>query len=463
MAIWLSKLDLPQVVGIYVVLVLGWTLVVSLVLLVDDGGQGGFVDLVRRAFQAMWGPDSLFAERGRSLLYYLLALVNALVSVLLPVFVLGAFVFKLFSHDPLRWRRKLTLEVHPTGYFVLAARFYNRLTVDLADVRVRAWLKWTPPDSPTVHRNKQLELLVRGQHGDEHVWPIASPAEPTTFRVVLRTTAEPGLPVTPATIDVQGQSARRGTARLLVIVEGVMTSTNEEFRSRQEYSLRPGAIDEEGIFQDIGPEVGEDAGWANFEGTQDVYVFVYGSLMRDADLTAAGLDPRDARMATLEGWQRRWNVASDPARKNRRYRHRTAGRPVFTGRIVSLGLERMDGAVVRGVVVRVGPRQLADFDAREQDYDRSDVSPAVSWPQRDAARPPRVFTYVPKPEALAAFRDRLGTGDLVIVRSYFESVRDAAARIHGTDGGFGGTADLNGAIVEDLDREDGVPPQTPTT
>ncbi|MGR7025134.1 gamma-glutamylcyclotransferase family protein [Geodermatophilus sp. URMC 62] len=466
LAILLSKLDLVQVVGVYVLLVLGWTLVVSTVLLVDDGGSSGFVDVVRRAFQAMWGPDSLFGEPGRSLLYYALALLNALVSVLLPVFVLGAFVFKLFSHDPLRWRQRPTLEVHPPGYFVLAVRFYNRLTVDLADVRVRAWLKWTPQDSPTVHRNKQLDL-VRGEHGTEHVWPIAGEGEPTTFRVVLGPTDRPGVPVSAETIEVQGHLVRRDTARLLVIVEGVMTSTNEQFRSRWVYPLRaadgkrPSDIDEEGIFQDIGPDVGPDSGWGNFHGVQDVYVFVYGSLMRDADLRAAGLDPGDARTATLQGWRRRWNVASDPAHKHRRYRHLTPGRPVFTGRIVSLGLEREDGASVRGVVVRVGPRQLADFDLREQDYDRTDVSAAVSWPDRDERRPPRVFTYVPKPAAVADFRRRRGTGELVIEQSYFDSVRDAAARIQGTADGFAGVAELDGASVEPLDREDGVAPPVP--
>ena len=290
----------------------------------------------------------------------------------------------------------MTFEVHPTGYFVLSARFYNRLAVDLADVRVRAWLKWTPPDSPTVHRNKQLELLVRGQHSCEHVWPIASPAEPTTFRVVLRPTDVPGLPLGSDTVDVRGQVALRDTARLLMIVEGVMTSTNEQFRSMHVYTLRHGEVDEEGIFQDIGQQSGRGSGWWNFEGTQDVDLFVYGSLMRPPDPAAAGLDPSAARPAALRGWRRKWNVASDPARKNRHYRHRTFGRPVFTGRIVSLGLEQVAGAEARGIVVRVSPRTLADFDIREQDYDRTDVSADVTWPQRDPNRPARVFTYVPK-------------------------------------------------------------------
>ncbi len=66
----------------------------------------------------------------------MLAVANALVSVLLPIFVLGAFVFKLFRHDPLVWRRGVTIEAHPSGYYVLAARFYNHLKVATADVRV---------------------------------------------------------------------------------------------------------------------------------------------------------------------------------------------------------------------------------------------------------------------------------------------------------------------------------------
>jgi hypothetical protein len=155
LAIRLSRRSLPAILGIYLAIVAVWACLISipLHLLATDGSSFG--SSLRLALWAMWGPDNLLSRSDGSFIYYAIATVNAVVGVLLPVFVLGAFVFKLFHHDPLVWREKISVEAHPSGYYVLTARFYNHFQSAAADVRVRAWLRWNPVDNRTVYRKQE--------------------------------------------------------------------------------------------------------------------------------------------------------------------------------------------------------------------------------------------------------------------------------------------------------------------
>jgi cation transport regulator ChaC len=434
----LSKWSLPVVLVTYLIFSLVWILLVAGLLVLLERPQPNALEAFRQSAWALWGPDNLFDLHGQSASFYSLAILNAVVGVLLPLFVLGAFVFKLFRHDPLVWRRSVSLEAHTMGHYVLAIRFYNGFRVPLADVQVRAWLRWRPESHPTVFRNKQLRLFVRGDGENGLAWPLAMPAEPTTVRVYLEPTSGT-YPLFDDKILIQGEEVKRDDATIVLIAQGMASSLNEEFRSIMQYSLE--GIDE-GLYQDVRPGQLEGPEWDNFDGMQTQYVFVYGSLMRHEDLRAAGLEGPEHLRATLDGWRRCWNVASDPARKNRVYRK--ADGTVFPGWVGSLGLERSEGEEVHGIVVEATPQMLANFDTREQDYDRTDVSDAIVWRKLRPSGPHRVYTYIPKPEAVREYerRRRLGGDALAIAESYFTSVKAAAAEVEGTD-----SADFDQAVT----------------
>ena len=451
LAIRLSRWSLPVILLFYVALVAVWALIVAISLHFVQRAPADFPELLRRALWSIWGPDNLLAPADQTFGYYVVAVANAIVSVLLPVFVLGAFVFKLFRHDPLTWRRHLTLEAHSSGNFALTARFYNEFNREVADISARAWIRWNPPANDTVFRNRKLKLLVRGETDDAPAWPLAEPAQPTTVRVLLCSTEEEPDPLRDDRILVQGEWVPRASATLVLLVTGTTTGVNEEFRSTKIYKLSPDADEiQEEIFQDITPGKPNQDEWKNYHGTQMMYLFMYGSLMRDADLRREGVEPKKAIQVRLQGWRRSWNVASDPAAKDRQYR-RHADNSVYEGMVASLGLERHEGASACGIMAKVDYRLLAAFDAREQEYDRTDVTDAVVCDY--GARPEgpfRVFAYVPKPQAVREYRRRRGNGDLAVRRGYYASIYDAAEVV-------------GGDCLEDLDAanarlaDDGVP------
>jgi cation transport regulator ChaC len=411
-----------------------------------------FASGVRQSANALWSPADLMGRQDKALAFYMIATINAVVSVLLPVFILGAFVFKLFRHDPLTWRKKISVEAHPSGFYVLAARFYNHFTVPAADVRVRAWLRWIPPDNLSVHRNKRLQLIVRGQHDDEPTWPLAVSAEPTTVRVLMCDTQQ--IPVSNEEITIQGERVPLESATIVLIADGITPTIGEQFRSLKTYSL--GVDLDYELFQDITPGKPNSAEWKNFDGSQYSYVFVYGSLMRPVDLENAGIAPSEIMPAVLGGWRRCWNVASDPAAKNRVY-HYPDGR-AFEGRVASLGLTESRFSNTVGVLVHVNYKGLAAFDRREQDYIRTDVTRNFPQLPVNIRAPARIFTYVPRGEAVEAFARNKHEGRLAVVASYVESVREAARNVSDEClRDFNEAEGLSGLPVLELSRTDNAP------
>jgi hypothetical protein len=432
LAVRLSRLSLLHILGIYLAIAASWVTISAVALYVLEDQDRSFVNSVRLALWAAWGPGNIFGQADRPLVYYALGILNALLSVLLPVLLLGAFVFKLFQHDPLEWRQKLTVEAHPSGQFVLAARFYNRFTVDIADLRIRAWLRWTPLDNRSVRRNMRLQLLAPGQLDYEEALPLALPAEPTTVRVILGPTGNGLDPLDSRNeILVQEELVSRSDASIVLVVDGITTSSSDVFRSTKNYRLDVDV--EEDLFQDI--PLGSLAGkeWDNFDGTQQAYVFVYGSPMVFDYFTRASLSVTKLQTAKLKGWIRAWNVANNPSIMNHIYyvldndgmRHHK-----FEGHVVSLGLASAEKGDVTGIVTRVGYNNLAEFDLRAINYDRVDVTADIdiSWESTGPEIPSRVFTYVPKKEAIDEFERLKKLNCVVVEKNYYESVRDAINR-----------------------------------
>jgi hypothetical protein len=138
----------------------------------------------------------------------------------------------------------------------------------------------------------------------------------------------------------------------------------------------------------------------------------------------------DAAPATLHGWDRTWNVCTDntTSERVRYYEPGTGIRPPV--QVLFLNLERSAGASVTGVLIPVGGVQLSDLDRREGNYDRIDVTGAVSTPD-GVARPGVVWAYVGKPRRVARARQAKLAGTARIRREYLDAVRAAFGSYNG--------------------------------
>jgi hypothetical protein len=149
-------------------------------------------------------------------------------------------------------------------------------------------------------------------------------------------------------------------------------------------------------------------------------VFAYGSLVADH---------RGAPAARLAGWRRHWGVAMDNVADLPRYKHYV---DVETGvrarvHVAFLDIERTDDDVaVTGVLVPVDPATLGVLDARERNYDRIEVTSAVS--RLDGRRlPERVWTYVGSPAGRERLREARAAGTAVVRGGYLRTVEEAYA------------------------------------
>ena len=170
------------------------------------------------------------------------------------------------------------------------------------------------------------------------------------------------------------------------------------------------------------------------------YVFGYGSLAADLP----GSHP-----AVLRGRRRGWGVAMDNSVDVPRYKHyrlRADGsRPeVF---VAFLDLFDDPAAATHGVCVAVDDAQLPAIDHRERNYDRVDVTDAVT-PARGT-----VWAYVGSPVGRDRLRHAREAGTAVISRAYLERTRASFAAL-GADAraDFEASAAVGDLPVLDLER-----------
>lgn len=163
-------------------------------------------------------------------------------------------------------------------------------------------------------------------------------------------------------------------------------------------------------------------------GVRPTWVFGYGSLASAASIAATiGRDPAAAlRVATVDGFQRRWNYGSQVLRGD--WHH--DGIDVVGGLVISLGVATVGGASCNGAVFRVDPDELAHLDRRESDYARVDVTDAVTIDEADGSTCPvdgPVEIYVPRPSAIERYEQARDAGRAAVRRSYWTLVEDAFA------------------------------------
>jgi hypothetical protein len=147
------------------------------------------------------------------------------------------------------------------------------------------------------------------------------------------------------------------------------------------------------------------------------HVFGYGSL--------AGEHLR-CPVARLRGWRRVWGVAMDnrvdvPGYKS--YRLRCDGSRPATF-VAFLDIEADPEGAVGGVCMPVREEDLAALDRRERNYDRVDVTDAIT-PRPDG----RVWAYRGSADGRARLRDGIAAGCAVVSRGYLDGVLAGLARI----------------------------------
>lgn len=154
------------------------------------------------------------------------------------------------------------------------------------------------------------------------------------------------------------------------------------------------------------------------------YVFGYGSLVAlRTPLVVAGV-AYPAVPCRLQGFGRGWGVAMnnwEAAPEKKHYVDR-ASRRAPRIRIAFLDLEEQAGVAVNGLAIPVDAAQLAAFDAREVNYERIEVSPALE-PRLSG----RVFVYRGTEEARARRHDDESGTDICVSGEYVAAVRQAFA------------------------------------
>lgn len=153
-------------------------------------------------------------------------------------------------------------------------------------------------------------------------------------------------------------------------------------------------------------------------------LFAYGSLVSAASLrTTLGADAGSVVPVRLGGWRRRWSVARDNRRAEKRFAP-PGGEPFAW--CLLLNLERDAGIPAEerpnGVLVEVGPDALERLDARERRYRRVDVTDGLGEP---GARYERVHAYVARDEHLAT----TPPAGAVVLASYLAAVERAFAEL----------------------------------
>lgn len=135
------------------------------------------------------------------------------------------------------------------------------------------------------------------------------------------------------------------------------------------------------------------------------WVFGYGSLVAPSSVARTidrVIEHPDERVVThLHGYGRRWNYGSQLLRGNW-----TVGDiSVSDGVVVSLGLEAAAGEQCNGVSILVDDTELAALDARESDYELTDITDRVEIEtDRTAGRfPAKVVTFVPRPGSIERY------------------------------------------------------------
>lgn len=171
-----------------------------------------------------------------------------------------------------------------------------------------------------------------------------------------------------------------------------------------------------GATQSIPSSVGDVAG---------VWVFGYGSLVSPASFGhTLGRAPRpgvDFHEAEIGGYGRRWNygvasIRGETDEPDGSIKHWT---------VVALGLVESPDEAVNGVIGWVEEHELVALDAREQQYDRVEVTQLALVHGVEVRGP--IVTYVPRREPRELYESARDRGEAAVEQRYWDLVDGAFA------------------------------------
>jgi cation transport regulator ChaC len=388
----------------------------------------------RSSFATLWGLENLFAEQGQKPAYYVLAGAASVLGVIMPLLLLGSFVYKLLRHDPVQWRPKLSIEDNPEFGAVLSARFYAGTSSALGDLRITVYARVARTQAqPRIITNQRLNVIYHSVLADESRIPYSSSGFPCTVRIPLSKRREADATAAGDLIDVQGaEDLLRANVEFMVIVSGAILHSGDSFVSVHRYPASDGLL----VGQPQWVDAVEDGqpnrwlGWDNFENNAELLVFVYGPLLdREAmRRTVPGLRNEDGPIAaTLHGWQRAWNTGLDPQHLPRSIRAGEERAP-FGGVITTLGLRPTEEAQCLGALYKVSVRDLWRVDRRERDYVRTDVTGHIT--AEDLNRQATIITYVPSEPAVRLARGA-GTIGRIRPQRYLDVATNGYGQLYG--------------------------------
>lgn len=427
----LSRLSFSALLAVFIAAMVVSALATSALLSWLGRARPPFLEAFRTTLAAMADPGELLRAQGESLLYYLVAAVATVVGVVLPVLLLGAFVFKLFQRDPLVWRKTFSLDTDG-GRQVACFRFYNGTTTPLVNVTVRGLARIDSPGRPRLRTNQPLDFRVGDQTVDSRFFAVTGPATPFTVRAPVEIIGTSSTVGPDTLLQIGNDTVTADRVEFLIVATGTEPETGANFVSMHAYPMSSSAV--LGHFQEVDVDTTAPAqqwpGWENFDGNCNLYVFGYGSLVNATSIVHTidrRLSPTEGPFeASLDSWVREWNVGSDASTHPERVWLDERGAR-FDGVTTYLGLRKEPGASCNGAVFQVSNRDLALLDVRERNYDRIDVTTAVTWagkPQTCA-----VYTYVPRDSATARLEKALKTGRAVVRQEYMDLLESAFATI----------------------------------
>jgi Gamma-glutamyl cyclotransferase, AIG2-like len=179
------------------------------------------------------------------------------------------------------------------------------------------------------------------------------------------------------------------------------------------------------------------------------YVFGYGSL--------AAWAGRAPAVAELLGARRVWGVAMDNREAIPGYKvfldPADGSRPAVHVAFLDLATAPPDAPPLNGVLVALDAQALVHLDARERNYERTEVTARIR------GAPGRVWAYTGSAPGRARLAAGLRDGTAVVSRAYFDGVRGAFARLgDGQLERFRATTQPPPVPVRELRRVDLPPP-----
>lgn len=156
------------------------------------------------------------------------------------------------------------------------------------------------------------------------------------------------------------------------------------------------------------------------------YVFGYGSLVAMKDEAMLAGRPWAAVPGRLRDHRRHWGAAMNNWEATALEKHfvdpDSGEQPRI--RVAYLDLDERPGSSVNGLAIPVDARRLAEFDLREGNYLRVDVSAAF-----EPALPRPVFVYRATEEARERCRRHDPEAEVFVSRDYVAAVRGAFAAL----------------------------------